>query len=288
VPESGGFALDLLCIDPSSRLEDILRRQGARVFFSGTLSPPEYFTRLLAPNLDPEFLALPSPFPPENCAYLARTGVSTRWKDREREAEGYARLVAEIFDAVEGNLIVFSPSFAFQNALLARLLPHGGMPGNWVAQSPGMTEAERTAFLSAFDGDETRGFAGTRGFAVLGGSFSESVDLAGEKLVGAIVFGLGLPQVNQTNDVIREYFESQFGKGYAWAYAYPGMNRVLQAAGRVIRSESDLGFVLLADDRYLSPDYRGLIPEYWDMKKIGGIEEFIAALPCGLARGPAS
>jgi DNA excision repair protein ERCC-2 len=278
---AGDFSLDLLCIDPAKQLQEVLSQQRACVFFSGSLTPPSYFMKLIAPDMSPEFLSLPSPFPPENCSHLARSGVSTRWKDRERNAELYAQTVREAFAAVRGNQIVFSPSFAFQNALLARLGISGAMPEKWIAQKPGMTNREKEAFVAAFEGEEVRGFA------VASGSFSESIDLAGERLVGAIVFGLGLPQVNAFNETIRDFFESKWGNGYAWAYLYPGMNRVLQAAGRVIRSDKDRGFVLLVDERYLSAEYRRLMPEHWELKEIQGPEDFIRALPAGLARSGA-
>lgn len=276
--DGGDFALDFLCVDPSAGLEATLGLQRASVFFSGTLCPPEYFVSLIAPNLESDFLDLPSPFPPENCAYLTGLGISTKWKDRERSVDAYARAVAGAFAAVAGNQIVFSPSFAFQAALLSRLTEGRPLPPGWVAQEPRMGPERRREFVEAFEGE------GVRGFAVSGGSFSESVDLAGERLVGALVFGVGLPQVNAFNETIRDYFEAGRGNGYAWAYLYPGLSRVLQAAGRVIRSESDRGFVLLMDERYQSPEYRRLIPERWNLRRVDGLDEFIRALPPGLAR----
>jgi DNA excision repair protein ERCC-2 len=272
------FALDFLCIDPSVQLEDILLEQRASIFFSGTLAPASYFTKLIAPNMKPDFFDVPSPFPPENCAYLVHDGLSTRWKDREGNLARYAQAVLEAFGAVLGNQIVFSPSFAFQDALLSRLLDGDLAPEGWVIQKPGMSRRERDKFVAAFE----RGGTGVRGFAVSGGSFSESIDLAGDMLVGALIFGVGLPQVNVFNDTCREYFEAKLGNGYAWAYLYPGLNRVLQAAGRVIRSEQDRGFVCLIDERYGTSEYRRLLPEHWQLKSIREPGDFARGLPAGI------
>jgi DNA excision repair protein ERCC-2 len=273
----GDFRLDFLCIDPSGPLGEVLGNQKAAVFFSATLAPPRYFMRLLAPAPGSRYVDLPSPFPPENCAYLADCRVSTRWKDREGNLGAYSGIVREAFAAVAGNLLVFSPSFAFQEALLSRLLAGGAMPATWMAQGPAMAEAEREAFVKAFE--EGRG---RRGFAVSGGSFAESVDLVGESLVGIIVFGVGLPQVNATNNLYRDFFEARFGDGYDWAYLYPGLNRVIQAAGRVIRSGTDRGFVLLVDERYATPEYRRLLPPHWELRSLRGYDNFAEFLPAGL------
>lgn len=255
------FRLDFLCIDPSPQLSLVLRDQRAAVFFSGTLTPASYFAKLLAGDLERQRLELPSPFPPEHFTVTARP-VSTRWADRGRNLGRYADLVRETFEKEAGNLIVFSPSFAFQTTLLARLLDGAEPPSEWIIQRPNMSEADKDAFISSFDG------RGLRGFAVTGGSFAESIDLSGERLVGVLVFGLGLPQVNVVNDTYRDWFEVKFGDGFDWAYTYPGLNRVIQAAGRVIRSETDRGFLCLVDDRYAGDGYLRLLPEWWDVRVI--------------------
>jgi Rad3-related DNA helicase len=270
---SGGFELDFRCVDPAPQLEAVLADQRAAVLFSGTLAPERYFVRLVAPNLKPDFVSLPSPFAPDACARYRRDGLSTRWKDRGPNAAAYAAFLLEVFAAAPGNLIVFSPSFAFQDALLAELAA-AGWPGAGLAVQPPQLSAEgRERFLAAF----APGSAGARGFAVLGGSFAESVDLVGDRLVGAVVFGVGLPQVNVLNDAYRDYFESACGDGYRWAYLYPGLNRVLQAAGRVIRSESDRGFVCLVDERWADGDYRRLLPEDWELEPLRAPGDFARA-----------
>ncbi len=271
------FTLDFLCVDPSAQLQDTLVEQRASVFFSGTLAPNAYFTGLVAPDMKPAFFDVPSPFPPENCAYLVHDGLSTRWKDRQRNLARYAAVVGEAFAAVPGNQIVFSPSFAFQEALLATILGGDVPPDGWVIQGPGMSPREKEAFVAAFEQEK-----GVRGFAVAGGSFSESIDLAGDRLVGALIFGVGLPQVNIFNDTCRDFFEAKRGNGYAWAYLLPGLNRVLQAAGRVIRSADDRGFVCLIDERYGTSEYRRLLPAHWELRSIGAPGGFARGLPAGL------
>lgn len=277
----GELRLDFLCIDPSAPLAEALGNQKATVFFSATLAPARYFMRLLAPDPGSRFVDLPSPFPRENCVYLADDTVSTRWRDRGTSLGAYARLVSQAFSAVAGNLLVFSPSFAFQESLLSRLLAGMGLPGTWVVQEPGMAEAGRKAFVEAF---ETR--RGTRGFAVSGGSFAESVDLVGESLVGVVIFGVGLPQVNSVNNLYRDFFEARHGNGYDWAYLFPGISRIIQAAGRVIRSEADRGFVLLVDERYGTEGYRRLLPAHWALKALKAPDELAALLPEGLGPRP--
>ena len=275
---------DFLCIDPSTQIEAVLAGQRAAIFFSGTLSPARYFTSLIAPDMKPELIELPSPFPPENCAWLHWEGLSTRWKDRERNMDLYADVVREVFRTVPGNVIVFSPSFAFQESLVTRVLHGGFTPEGWVLQRPGMTNREKDGYLAAFQEGPIRSAApGVRGFAVCGGSLSESIDLIGDRLVGAVVFGVGLPQVSFTNDVIKDFFEAKLGSGYAWAYLYPGLNRVLQAAGRVIRSETDRGFVCLVDERWTSAEYRRLLPAHWDVKPVREPGDFARLLPAGLS-----
>jgi Rad3-related DNA helicase len=186
--------------------------------------------------------------------------------------------VREAFSAVGGNQIVFSPSFAFQDALLSHLLDGQLTPLGWMFQKPGMTRREKDEFVAAFE----QGGGGVRGFAVMGGSFSESIDLAGDRLVGVLIFGVGLPQVNVFNNTCREFFEARLGNGYAWAYLYPGLNRVFQAAGRVIRSEEDRGFICLVDERYATGEYRRLLPGHWDLKSISEPGDFARQLPAGL------
>lgn len=277
----GELRLDFLCVDPSGPLAETLANQKAGVFFSATLAPARYFMRLLDPDPGSRFVDLPSPFPRENCAYLADCQVSTRWKDRGASLGAYARLVSQAFTAVAGNLLVFSPSFAFQEALLSRLLAGADRPEAWLVQTPSMADADRKAFVEAFEGRR-----GSRGFAVTGGSFAESVDLVGESLVGVIIFGLGLPQVNTANNLYREFFEARHGDGYDWAYLFPGISRIIQAAGRVIRSEADRGFVLLVDERYGAEGYRRLLPPHWELKALPDPAQLEAFLPAGVGTRP--
>ncbi len=151
-----------------------------------------------------------------------------------------------------------------------------------------MSSGERDGFVAAFSGSgadatgASRG-SGVRGFAVCGGSFAESIDLVGDRLVGAVIFGVGLPQVSFTNDVIKDFFEAKLGGGYGWAYLYPGLNRVLQAAGRVIRSETDKGFVCLVDERWATAEYGRLLPPHWDLRPVREPADLPRLRPSGLS-----
>jgi len=159
--------------------------------------------------------------------------------------------------------MVFFPSHAFLReiyAVYAARYPEDGET-ELVCQSPDMKEADRQAFLARFD--EVRDTSTLLGFCVLGGLFGEGIDLRGDRLIGSLIVGTGLPQVGTEREVVRDYFEEKRGDGFAYAYQYPGMNKVLQAAGRVIRTETDTGIVVLLDDRFLTPAYRRLMPAEW-------------------------
>ncbi len=263
------FRLEFLCVNPGPQLDAALGDQRAAVLFSATLRPAPYFRKLIAPATDAGFLALPSPFPPENCAQFLYP-LSTRYTERAGNIDLYAAIVRATFAAAAGNLLVFSPSFAFQRALIARLEAGGEKKDAWIIQKTSMPKNDKAAFIAAFNGE------GVRAFAVAGGSFAESVDLIGNKLIGTIIFGLGLPQLNAINEIYRAYFETAYGDGFDWAYLFPGINRVLQAAGRVIRSESDRGFILLVDERY--PACRRLLPEHWRPVTLNNTEQLYERL----------
>ena len=262
--DKSNIIISLLCIDPSQHLERILKKQDSSLFFSATLEPVNYTASLITPELGTEYYNIPSPFKKENCLQIIDTSLSTRWRDRKNSYSKYAELTASLREAVSGNMMIFSPSFAFQDELLNQLDlfdKEGSLKsekGNIQIQRSGMTAKERNQFLDSFEGSSVCGFC------VIGGSFTESVDLIGSKLIGVLIFGLGLPQVNLVTKTYSTYFEGKFNDGYNYAYTYPGITRILQAAGRVIRSSGDKGFIYLADDRYGSSLYRKLIPEHWD------------------------
>ena len=251
-------AVRLLCLDPSAFLDKCLGLGRAAVLFSATLTPLPYYRDLVG-SPEAKLLALPSPFDPAHLAVCLAGDVQTTYKRREEFIDRCADYLAAMVGARVGNYLAFFPSYAYLEKVRRSFEErHPGIP--ILAQGPGLTEAEKEAFLARFTPAPGQSLLG---FAVMGGIFGEGIDLAGERLIGAAVVGVGLPQVNPVRQKLREYFEGSGGDGFAYAYQYPGMNRVLQAAGRVIRTENDRGVVLLLDERFGRPAYRRLLPPAW-------------------------
>ena len=253
------FSIKLFCIDPSKLLREAMNRGRSAVLFSATLSPVGYFTSMLGGDRDTRVLVLPSPFPAENlCVYVDDT-ISTKFKNRPFSYDRIAGAIHETVSARTGNYMVFFPSFEYMNEVYYRFMEiREGVRALY--QTPGMSEAARREFLDAFD---HTGSTSLVGFAVMGGVFGEGIDLTGDRLSGAIVVGVGLPQICNERNIIRRHFDELYGEGFEYAYTYPGINRVLQAAGRVIRSENDMGVVILLDERFSHPVYRELLPSGW-------------------------
>ncbi|MBN2125594.1 MAG: ATP-dependent DNA helicase, partial [Deltaproteobacteria bacterium] len=244
---------------PSANLENALDRCGTAVFFSATMTPVDYFKRLLGCGESVKTLVLGSPFPPENLCVLIAEGVSTRYRLRDRTKERLARMLASIAGHRRGNYLFFFPSYEYMrmvHEVFASLVTGAEI----LLQGPGMVEEERERFLDRFRCENPDTLAG---FAVMGGIFGEGIDLVGDRLDGAVVVGVGLPGISPENELIRDYFQEKGGSGFDYAYLYPGINRVLQAAGRVIRTGEDRGVVLLIDDRFSSSRYRPLLPGEW-------------------------
>lgn len=250
--------VDLLCLDPSEIISRMNTAAKAVILFSATLSPMEYYKTVTGCPRAAE-LDLPSPYTNENLCLIAFDSISTRFGDRRDSAYDTALTIAEAISAKEGNYIVYFSSYAHMKTVFqhfARMMPEVTI----VMQKSGMSYRERERFLSVF-GD--RRYKNVVGFCVLGGMFSEGIDLAGEKLIGAIIVGTGMPGLSAQRNIMMEYYENTMEKGREFAYIYPGMNKVLQAAGRVIRSENDRGMVLLIDDRYGEPATKLLFPAHW-------------------------
>ena len=268
-------SLKLYCLDPSARLDEALGEAYASVFFSATLTPSDYFSDILGGGKESRSISLPSPFPRENLGLIALSAVSTRFEDRDRSYKKIAGAIAATVAAKRGNYIVYFPSYKYMESVADIFCAR--YPTVSVAiQRSGMTRAEREEFLSFFTADEGRLRVG---FCVLGGSFSEGVDLPGSRLIGTLIVGVGLPGLSAERNIIRDYFENRAECGYDYAYTYPGMNSVLQAAGRVIRTPEDRGVVVLIDDRYAEEKYRALYPPHWEgMKFAGDIPSLQASL----------
>ena len=271
-----GLKAKLFCLDPAPMLAGPLARSQSTLFFSATLLPLDYFTRLLNGAADHPRRIFPSPFPAETVSLLIHDGISTRYAQRADSYTAIAAAVESICSTHVGNYLVFFPSYAYLAAVLERLkerLPESQL----LVQDRGMTEAAREAFLARF---ATGSQETMIGLAVMGGIFGEGIDLVGERLIGAVVVGVGVPQVCLERDLIKDYFERQNTSGFAYAYLYPGFNRVLQATGRVIRTESDRGIIVLIDERFTHARYRQLFPAHWRgfqvVQNIGQIKDKLA------------
>ena len=275
VEVSGGdVTVKTYCLDPSPTMDALLERASATVLFSATLTPPEYFCDVLGGQKKAESLSLPSPFDPANLCVAVADYISTRMEDRAKNNARFASIIAATVSARPGNYIAYFPSYACLEGVLqvfSRKYPKVEV----VAQKKGMGIREKEEFLSAFKDD-----AGHLrvGFCVLGGAFSEGVDLPGSRLIGSVIFGVGLPGLSNERNIIQEYFDNTVGQGYDYAYTYPGMNHVLQAVGRVIRREGDRGVAVLVDDRYALPKYRALFPKHWEGIQYAGNARALAEI----------
>lgn len=255
----GDSTVQLNCLDPSHVLDLCMRRAKASVLFSATLTPTDYFADVLGGGRGAMQLSLPSPYDPANLCLAAVDSISTRFEDRDKSVKKIVSCIAATVSQKVGNYIVYFPSYSYMEKVrdaFARKYPSVPL----IVQAQGMSARMRESFLSQFadDGNHLR-----VGFCVLGGSFSEGVDLPGRRLIGTIIVGVGLPGLSNERNILKEYFDHRCERGYDYAYTYPGMNRVLQAAGRVIRRDEDEGVVVLIDDRYATPQYQMLFPPSW-------------------------
>ncbi|MBR5445401.1 MAG: ATP-dependent DNA helicase [Clostridia bacterium] len=250
--------VQILCLDPGGVLDTMLKSARASIFFSATLSPAEYYQSVTGSEHG-TYLDLPSPYEKDNLCLVAYDGISTRYSDRKGTAEDTAEIIARAVEAKEGHYIVYFPSYAYMKSVykwFRRLCPH--IPA--IQQKSGMGYGDREKFLAAFESGK---YPHLVGFCVLGGMFSEGIDLRGKSLIGAVIVGTGLPGLSAQLNLVADYYQNKSENGREFAYIYPGMNKVLQAAGRVIRSETDRGVVLLIDDRYNEPGTKLLFPAHW-------------------------
>ena len=259
-----GMMLRLYNVNPAKGLGQGMQRAAASVCFSATMMPQTYFQSLMGVGEDTAWYRLGSPFDPANLGVFSAPYISTAYRDRAASLESLVSLLADVVSARRGNYLVFLPSYAYLSRVVSQFEARHQQV-RCIRQHPGMSEADREEFLAAFQ--EDRGQDTLVGFAVLGGAFGEAVDLRGSRLIGAIVVGVGLPGMGAERDLIRSYFDDTHGAGFEFAYQYPGMNRVLQTAGRVIRSESDRGIVCLVDTRFAQARYRSLMPVEWQVQQ---------------------
>ncbi|MBR3895174.1 MAG: ATP-dependent DNA helicase [Clostridia bacterium] len=256
--EGESMTVRLVCLDPSAILSSRLSLAHASVLFSATLTPPDYFADILGGGKDAVRISLPSPFDPAHCCLVAVPTVSTRFEDRDKSCRRVAALIAASVSGKTGNYIVYFPSYDYMEKVLESFSKHYPKVQT-IVQTRGMEPSEREGFLNAFRDDGRLRV----GFCVLGGSFSEGIDLPGGELIGVVIVGTGLPGISNERNILREYYDNTRERGYDYAYVYPGMNRVLQAAGRVIRREDDRGVIVLIDDRYAEERMKMLFPDHW-------------------------
>lgn len=275
IGEDGHFRLKLYCVETAKNLRECLDKGNAAVFFSATLLPMPYYKHLLGDGEDYAVYAR-SPFLREHRLLLLGKDVSSRYTRRNRdEYERIAEWLAVMAGGKKGNYLAFFPSYRMMQEVFEVFLEQHEETAECVMQHAGMKEEEREAFLKQFE--ETAGLCGREksrlGFCVLGGIFSEGIDLKGDALIGTAVIGTGLPQICHEREILRGYYEERGMDGFAYAYRYPGMNKVLQAAGRVIRTDEDRGVILLLDNRFLGSDYRRLFPLEWEGYQTSGLSE---------------
>ena len=251
----------ILCLDPSPFVDASLACGRAAAMFSATLTPPGYYRSVLGCP-DARAVALESPFPPENLG-LYCLPVSTRYRDREASVTAISDALAVLAQGKVGNYLAFFPSYAYLKQVWEDFSARYPEIETLVQES-GLDDAARAAFLAKFTPDPQKTLLG---FGVMGGIFGEGVDLTGDRLIGCAIVGVGLPQVNPRQEILKRYYDEASGTGFDYAYRYPGMNKVLQAAGRVIRTQDDRGVVLLLDDRFTRSEYARLFPKHWVHRK---------------------
>lgn len=253
--ETEGLVLNLRCLDIRPLFKKLFRRAYASILFSATLTPIGFYRHALGLDGAP-VRHLASPFDPKNLK-VAIVPISVRYRSREKHHVIYAQILHQLL-CIEGNTLVFFPSYTFMNRL------YDDVKGDFkiIRQTSDMSLEDKEKFIERFESSNHKAFA------VLGGSFSESIDLIGERLETVIVWTVGMPGLGLERDLMRHYYDRKGQNGFAFSYIYPGMNKVQQAAGRVIRSDEDRGQVVLIDDRYLSEPYRSLLPSYWRSPEI--------------------
>lgn len=282
--DKGDFVLKLFCIDPSGNISLRLAQARSTIFFSATLLPVNFYKEMLSGRIQDHAIYARSSFPADNKRVIIGRDVSSRYTRRSiAEFKKISRYIYNVIKQKNGNYMVFFPSYAYMKSVFEQFrslyrcnilngkedeepVLFGYDCIDVILQTPDMNEKEKEDFLNVFErhcGHNDKSML--VGFCVTGGAFSEGIDLKNESLIGAVIVGTGLPMICRERNILREYFDD-FGKdGYSYAYVYPGMNKVLQAAGRVIRTDRDKGVIVLLDDRFMTKEYEMLFPREWDL-----------------------
>ncbi len=249
----------LFCLDTGRVIRSRLELGRSAVLFSGTLSPIEYYRSVLGGDRASNVLALDSPFAKEQLSVTVMNTITTRFSERDDSLAAVCRIIAATLSSRRGHYMIFSPSFLYSKKLYEAFKKKYPKI-NVILQTPDMTAKEKQNFLLEFEKADGAYLAA---FCVMGGIYSEGIDLAGDKLIGAIIVGIGMPALSFEREAIAAYYQEKLESGNEYAYLYPGMNRVLQAAGRVIRTEDDRGVIVLIDDRFNDPLYKKIMPSLW-------------------------
>lgn len=286
--EDGRFLLKLFCVNPRENLKECMLKGRSSILFSATLLPIQYYKELLGGDPEDYEVYAKSVFDPEKRALFISGDVTTKYTRRSRE-EYYniACYIDRIVGSREGNYMVFCPSYSFQQAIFDIFQEQFSAPDrDCLLQREFMNEEEREEFLARFQGNEDCDLQSNIcmeievddaprtlvGFCVLGGIFGEGIDLKRDSLIGVIIVGTGLPQVSFEKEILKNYFEERGENGFDYAYRYPGMNKVLQAAGRVIRTQEDIGVVTLLDERFQQLAYRRMFPREWERYEVVNVD----------------
>ncbi|EAK8406868.1 ATP-dependent DNA helicase [Listeria monocytogenes] len=259
----GNIEIKQLCLDPAFLLSEKLKLGSSSVLFSATLRPIDYYTNVLGGQEDTSRMIFSSPFKQKNMHLLVADYVSTKYQMRENSMEAVVDALYALTSGKKGNYLFFFPSFLYLQKVY-NLFKEKYPDIRLQKQDTAMDEEQREHFLESFQAGNEESLVG---FCVLGGVFSEGIDLRGERLAGAAVVGVGLAQLNHESDLIKDYYNETIGQGFDYAYQIPGMNKVLQAVGRVVRGESDRGVVLLIEERFSTNRYRALFPAHWNHAK---------------------
>ena len=277
--ENGRFYMKLFCVNPAENLQKCLDKGNSTVFFSATLLPLQYYRKMLSTRSENFGMYVESPFEQKKRCLMICRDVSSKYTRRGyEEYRKIAEYIARMSWQKKGNYMVFFPSYRLMEDVYQVYQDEFSV--SWVrciSQHASMTELEREEFLEEFTEETEETLVG---FCVMGGIFSEGIDLIGDRLIGAAVVGTGLPQVNCEREILKGYYDEKGEQGFDYAYRYPGMNKVLQAAGRVIRTKEDTGAILLMDERFLNRDYRNLFPREWNDActcTLGNVEKHLQA-----------
>ena len=290
--EDGRFMIKLFCVDPSKNLQKCIDKSVSTIFFSATLLPINYYKRLLSTKEDNYAIYAQSTFDETQRLLAFGRDVSTKYTRRgPAEYEKIARYIRAAIRSKKGNYMVFFPSYKMmqdvydvfvrveresdtRNGVAVSDEPNIAEESleeslTIIMQHSNMNEAEREEFLLAFEQED----GGTLvAFCVMGGIFGEGIDLKNDRLIGAVIVGTGLPQISNEREILKQYYDKQGLSGFDYAFRYPGINKVLQAAGRVIRTQEDRGIIVLLDERFLQSDYNALYPREWKNRIVGNVE----------------